>query len=222
MNTVSRSLPEMTEVTKQLKEKYGDEQVLVVNAKDVPTELLSKVYSEPDDTSIDALLDKKEFIPRYFAEKNPTYRQLIPYLVVGVNGLFLATKRLENSGEARLVNNIALGTGGHVNPIDLDGAYGDVLTNALMRELDEELDIPAGSIVTVYEAGFINDMSNAVGQEHLGIMYVIEIVTPCDKDVTVKEKDKLEGITIAHKDLGNYYEQYENWSKIVYDYSVIK
>lgn len=204
----------------KLKEKYGEEKVLVVKSELIPKELNDKPFSDYDALVFNILVNNSEFVYRYLAEGNPKYRQLIPYIICGVNGKFFGTRRLAKSGEPRLINNIALGIGGHINPEDAKHKFG-VIIGAVERELKEEIIIPAHSSFELHYIGFINDTSNEVGKDHLGIVFVANIRTSFG-EVEVKETDKLEAVILDYDSLSENYDSLENWSKIIYDYALKK
>lgn len=128
------------------------------------------------------------FIPRHrtdettlYAEKNPKYKQLIPYVVFVEDYQVLAYERYKNN-EGRLTGKTSIGFGGHINPCDV--VYGDFLRTLavnVMRELDEELENYG---VDLYDnldfryddvvKGLIYDDSNPVGRDHLGALIVID------------------------------------------------
>src|SRR4030042_1570946 len=58
------------------------------------------------------------FINRSEAEKDPSYKQIIPYVIMCHNGKFLSYVRGKKAGEKRLLGLRSIGIGGHINPID--------------------------------------------------------------------------------------------------------
>lgn len=148
-------------------------------------------------------------------ERNPDYKQLIPYVVLrrGANQIF-TYKRLGAGGETRLNGNISFGVGGHMNKLG-GSTFGVELVHNMYRELNEE--VIMDGVLAAPEAqilGIINDDSNAVGEVHLGIL--IEVYLPDDANVYVRETDKLEGFWATLDDLKNteYNDHLENWSKM--------
>lgn len=222
MDTVNNSkvayLPENAERTKQLKEKYGDENVMVVDRNLIPESLNKGEFTYAEERVLGFIADIAHFVPRYIAEYNPMYRQPIPYIVLKVNGKYFATRRLSGSGEARLHNLISLGVGGHINPQDIFNGFGDtVFENALWRELNEEINFPKCTFDVEF-VGVINDTSNSVSQDHLGLLFICNMtIEEGDDKVSVKETDNLEGITLTLEEIGDSYKDLESWSKIVYN-----
>lgn len=113
------------------------------------------------------------FIARPLAEKDPSYKQLIPYVIMSCNGKFLNYVRGKRAGEKRLMGNRSIGIGGHINPADdmplFNANFYEAYLSAVKREIEEEV-----SVKTKYKsavAAILNDDSNEVGQVHLGIVH---------------------------------------------------
>ncbi len=58
------------------------------------------------------------FMPRPQAEKDPSFKQLIPYVIMTCDGKYLSYVRGKRAGETRLVAKRSIGIGGHINPTD--------------------------------------------------------------------------------------------------------
>jgi len=202
MNTVNRS---------ELKAKYGNEMVFVVHQDDIPFFEEGFTLQRPD--VLDVLQSKGVFAPRYLVEYNTIVRQPIPYILVRQDGMYFATTRLDGSGEARLHGKMSLGVGGHINPVD---SSDNMFLKAMTRELFEELTIKGqGEInLDVNFHGVINDNSNAVSQDHIGLVFVVDAQ---NLNVEVRETDKLVGGFYTIEELSGNYERLESWSQIVFD-----
>ena len=79
------------------------------------------------------------FMPRSKAEQDPSFKQLIPYVIMTHDGKYLNYVRGKRAGEKRLVGNRSMGIGGHINPIDdevpLFGTdYKEVYETAVQRK----------------------------------------------------------------------------------------
>jgi predicted NUDIX family phosphoesterase len=158
------------------------------------------------------------YLDRDYAETNPDFLQIIPYVVVtrGNDQIFTYT-RLKKGAEARLHNNRSIGIGGHVekNP---NLCLSDNAVETAVIELNEELDIEDSSTLQVEETGItIFDPTNDVGRVHLGLVFTCDVG---DRNVTVRETEKIAGdfYTIAQlQDMYNNNEDaaFENWTKIV-------
>jgi predicted NUDIX family phosphoesterase len=81
--------------------------------------------------------------------------------------------RGDKGGEARLLEKISIGFGGHINPIDEKTSsrkcMREIYYNALFREINEEVEV--SSKFEDHIVGLINDDSNAVGRVHIGIVH---------------------------------------------------
>jgi len=138
-------------------------------------------------TDVQRYLDKlfvpgvPRFIPRSQAEKDPSYKQLIPYVIMTCDGKYLSYVRGKRAGETRLVAKRSIGIGGHINPIDADNSslFAYLFKNylaAVQREVAEEV-----SVETTYKdkvVALLNDDSNEVGQVHLGIVHLWTLNEP--------------------------------------------
>ncbi len=115
------------------------------------------------------------FLSRSQVEKDPSYKQLIPYVIMSNDGKYLSYVRGKRAGEARLLNLRSIGIGGHINPIDADNSslfaylYENYLT-AVEREVAEEVSVEANHTDSI--VGLLNDDSNEVGSVHLGIVHL--------------------------------------------------
>jgi predicted NUDIX family phosphoesterase len=196
--------------------------VFVVKRSDLfdlsfPHGFVPRVAGDPQDrvaTWTRRIRERGFFVERRWAEKDSSLKQVIPYtLLVHREELFLL-KRLGKGGEARLHGKLSIGVGGHVNPVDLDGA--DVLDAGCRRELEEEVAIRAPYALST--VGVINDDSSDVGSVHFGLVNVARCETP---EVAVRETDMLEGGFVARAALRemarNERERFETWSALIVD-----
>lgn len=147
------------------------------------------------------------------AEVNLDYLQPIPYIVIKRGNQYYATKRLSGAGESRLHGKIAMGAGGHMNPLEDWRIIHDVVKANTERELEEELEITGTYDLRV--VGLINDDSDNVNRVHLGILGFLELED--SGEVCVREVDQLQGNWYTIEELLDSYEQLENWGKIVVD-----
>lgn len=119
------------------------------------------------------------FIPRSQAEKDPSYKQIIPYVIMTHGGKYLSYVRGKRAGETRLVGLRSIGIGGHINPADdmpLFGSFYETYLAAVEREIAEEV-----SVETKYSERIIamlNDENNEVGKVHLGIVHLWTLDEP--------------------------------------------
>ncbi|OHE78525.1 MAG: hypothetical protein A3F67_07325 [Verrucomicrobia bacterium RIFCSPHIGHO2_12_FULL_41_10] len=155
------------------------------------------------------------FVARAEAEEDPTLKQIIPYIVVTCGERILHYRRGSGSGEKRLLKKRSLGIGGHMNDIDGAGAHFDAAAyqRALLRELDEELQLPTSFHEGQIKAlALLNDDSNAVGAVHLGIVHRCDLLS---EEVTAKEEAIAELGFLTCEELQQRHEELESWSQIV-------
>jgi predicted NUDIX family phosphoesterase len=62
------------------------------------------------------------YVERARAEREPAWKQVIPYAVVVRGSEVLLMKRLRKGGEGRLFDKLSIGVGGHLNPVDQPNA----------------------------------------------------------------------------------------------------
>jgi len=190
-----------------------DEQILVVKSdiifKDGKWQGLK---TDNLDYYVDLIKKNCEFRRRGDMENDPSFQQIIPYILFSSGNKFFAYKYLANAGEQRLVNNdYQLGVGGHINKEDIkDGK--DVLEEGMMREWEEEVDFK-GRLISKKLVGIVNDESRSVEQVHLGLVYHFVGESP---DIQIKETDKMEGRLFELKDIAENI-SHSPWMKIVYN-----
>ena len=183
------SLPTMMDIPDE-KPIIEEEQVFAFNAEHLPyifSELEEKNYSgfnrkaSVTERALHITNTDGRFYSRAEAEKNPSIKQVIPYIICMSEGTLLAYERTGKSGENRLHNKWSIGAGGHVNPCDipnniiLSKQRGELFLNqAIGRELSEEfgLTLEDGTLKPI---GIIYDSSNDVGKVHFGIVYIFQL-----------------------------------------------
>ncbi len=150
-----------------------------------------------------------QYISRGLAEKDPSFKQMIPYGVIQNEDSFLLFLRTKKQTEKRLHNLYSLGIGGHINQIEKETASDPVIAG-LNREIDEEIYLP--KIQSVQFGGIINDNTNEVGSVHLGLLFFIRLE---NKSFEIREKEMMSGEWVLKKDLQSNIAQMETWSQIV-------
>ena len=117
-------------------------------------------------------------VPRYMlrskAETDPTFKQLIPYVILSFEGRVLSYVRGSAAGEKRLVGRRSIGIGGHINPPDEmplleEDSHRRGYEAAVEREVNEEVTVVGRHRARV--VGLLNDDSTEVGKVHLGIVH---------------------------------------------------
>ena len=150
------------------------------------------------------------FMSRAEVEDDPSYQQIIPYVVFRHDDRYFLTHRLRASSEKRLRKQYSLGVGGHINPGDLEA--GDPILDGLKREWQEEV-VYEGS----FEArllGLLNDESSPVSKVHLGVVFLVDGDSP---NIAIRETAKLAGEMLTLDEMRIYYLGMESWSQMVYD-----
>jgi predicted NUDIX family phosphoesterase len=158
------------------------------------------------------LLDpaRLRFLPRDEAEHDPSFKQLIPYLVLRHAGAVYHYRRVAG-GEKRLSSKRSIGIGGHVSSDD--GDIGGAYRRGLHRELAEEVELQGGYRERC--VGLINDDRTPVGQVHLGIVHVLDLELP---KVRCRE-DSLAGAGFAQPaELRREIEAFETWSQFLLEW----
>lgn len=195
---------------RKLVKKYPTEKVFVTPFNEV-ADIIPDGYTMAgfikNETILDRLVEKGKFIFRHDAEYNTAFQQLIPYVLIFDKGYrkIYAARRI--AGDTRLIKSYSLGFGGHINPVD-EGW--DILENAALRELDEEV-ILEGQTELKFN-GYIRDVASDTS-EHLGLLYTIT----CD-NAKVKETDSLQGKWFDIDSIVNSYGAFERWSKMIIDH----
>ena len=187
------------------------EEVLVVRREDIfPDGAWHGFVAAGLERAQEVIRGQSFFLPRAEVEEDPTYQQIIPYVVFRHAGRYFLTKRLKASSEKRLRQQYSLGVGGHINRGDLGG--GDPIYDGMRREWEEEVAYQGD-----FEArllGLINDESAPVSKVHLGVVFVVDGSTP---EIAIRETDKLSGELLTLEEMRIFYLGMESWSQIVYD-----
>lgn len=114
------------------------------------------------------------FRPRSECETDPSFKQLIPYLVLRCGDLLFHYRRGAAGTEARLTAKRSVGVGGHISEADAAGGA-DPYRTGMLRELAEELEVGP---FAERPLGFIYDDATPVGRVHLGVVHLLELDAP--------------------------------------------
>lgn len=147
------------------------------------------------------------FRSRVEAEADPTWKQVIPYLVVRDGSRYLLMRRTRAGGDARLFERYTIGVGGHLNPGDED------IAGCLRREWHEEIEAdfePAYRFV-----GLLNDDDDPVGAVHLGFVYAADVG---GRPVGIRETEKLSGEFTEIADVAAVVDRMESWSRLLFEH----
>jgi predicted NUDIX family phosphoesterase len=194
-----------------------DEQVLVVQRKVFESAGAFNGLAMDTQKYLDKLFAPgvPRFMPRPQAEKDPSFKQLIPYVIMTCNGKYLSYVRGKRAGETRLVAKRSLGIGGHINPVDWTlftaESYKTYL-EAVQREVTEEVSVEAAYTDKI--VALLNDDSNEVGQVHLGIVHLWTLDEP---KVSKKEQMITQMDFMSIPELQAVRDTMETWSQICFD-----
>jgi len=146
-----------------------------------------------------------EFRPRGAMERDRSWKQVIPYLVLRDGPRYFLMRRTKAGGDARLHDLWSIGVGGHLNPGDGD------LAGGLRREWHEE-------VIAAFEPAFellglINDDTTDVGSVHVGAVYVADAR---GGTVRIRETEKLSGAFADPDEVARVVDHMESWSSLVF------
>lgn len=151
---------------------------------------------------------------RSLLEYNPSQRHPIPYVIIKHGKRYFLILREKGSGELRLIGLMGL-VGGHIGEVDIDElSLNKTIINGLKRELQEEAGIEDGMVKSIDMRGLIK-LDEGVDRDHLGIVYEIELLTD---EIKAEEDGVLKGMWLHKNQLKDYYDHFESWAKIVYEY----
>lgn len=155
--------------------------------------------------SLEAIGRLGEYRPRPAMERDPSRKQVIPYLVLRDGHRWFLMRRTRAGGDERLHDRWSIGVGGHLNPGD--GGLG----GGLEREWREEL--IADFVPAFRPVGLLNDDSTEVGAVHLGVVYLADAT---GRPVAIRETDKLSGEFVTADVVAAGIEHLETWSRIAF------
>lgn len=190
-----------------------DERVLCVPADHFRAAGYFHGFHRADDGYRAALLDPTAytFRPRREIETDPSFKQLIPYVVLACGGRLFHYRRGAAGTEKRLEALRSVGIGGHISEADAAGGA-DPYRTGMLREVAEEVAIGCGYTEQFF--GFINDDRTFVGSVHLGVVHLFELEAP----TAVPREDALVGAGWeTATELWNRREEFETWSQFVLD-----
>jgi len=154
------------------------------------------------------------FFPRAQAENDPTYKQIIPYVLLAFKNKVLYYVRGKKAGEQRLVAKGSIGIGGHMNETDesLFALDEQAYRTGVEREVNEEIEIDIQFEDRI--VALLNDDATEVGRVHLGIVHIFHLA-----EQKVKKREAM--ITnlsfLTRAELMARRESLESWSQICVD-----
>jgi predicted NUDIX family phosphoesterase len=154
------------------------------------------------------------FLPRFEAEINAAYKQIIPYALITFEDKLAYYVRGKKAGEQRLVAKGSIGIGGHMNETDesLFAMDEQAYRAGVEREINEEIKINSSFEDRI--VALLNDDTTEVGRVHLGIVHVFQLTEP----KVEKRETMITGLTfLTKKELLARRETMETWSQICLD-----
>ena len=183
-----------------------DERVFVVPRTAVPDEAgWYGLRTDGLDAFVTAVEVAGTYEPRARMEQDPSFKQVIPYLVLRDGPRYFLMQRTAAGGDARLHDRYSIGVGGHLNPGD------GGLLGGLRREWEEELE--AAFVPQFRLVALLNDDTTPVGSVHLGAVYVADAD---GRAVAIRETDKLRGDFATQAEVEAVADRLETWSQLAF------
>lgn len=170
-------------------------------------------YSHQVNSYLPILLDpaNNKYVDRDQAEQDPTYKQVIPYIVLRYQDTLFSYVRGKSSSESRLIAKRSVGLGGHIEPTDrnLFASDHDAYLQAARREVNEEVAMDTLWVERI--VAVLNDESTAVGRVHFGIVHLWDVAEP-----HVKKREGLitQAGFIPIETLQENWDELEVWSQL--------
>jgi predicted NUDIX family phosphoesterase len=186
----------------------GDERVFVVPRRALVDEAgWYGLRTDGLDAFVEAVERDGTYEPRDRMEHDPSFKQVIPYLVLRDGPRFFLMQRTDAGGDARLHGRYSIGVGGHLNPGD------GGLLGGLRREWDEEL--IAAFVPDFRLVALLNDDTTEVGAVHLGAVYVADAA---GAPVSIRETHKLTGSFVEPEAVAAVADRLETWSLLAFEF----
>ena len=158
------------------------------------------------------------FMPRSQAESDEKYKQIIPYVIITHQGKYLCYVRGKRAGETRLLGQMSIGIGGHINPGDNESPlFGNSFREAYLRAVEREVaeEISVGAKHEDRIVALLNDDSNEVGRVHLGVVHYWAL----DSFEVSRREQMITKMTFADPDeLRENRDNMETWSQLCLDH----
>jgi predicted NUDIX family phosphoesterase len=164
------------------------------------------------------LLDPRHlsYLPRSAAETDPTFKQIIPYVVLRWRDQVFHYTRGKRATETRLQALRSIGVGGHISSDDV-GLFAEPYRDGMLREVAEEVYLEGP--YTERCVGLINDDSTPVGQVHLGVVHVFELTEP---NARRREQALTRAGFAPLAELRRQRDEFETWSQLLFDSGVLE
>jgi predicted NUDIX family phosphoesterase len=190
-----------------------EERVLVIPESRLTEVGIFRGFVRADDRFRAELLDPDYFSFRLRSEveTDPSYKQLIPYVILRCEDQLFHYRRGSAGTEKRLTAKRSIGIGGHISTHDAMGT-GSPYRNGMIREVMEEVEIDCPYAEQFL--GFIYDDTTPVGAVHLGVVHLFELAS---MTVVPRESAIAEPGFAAPASLLRERDQFETWSQFVLD-----
>lgn len=159
------------------------------------------------DAFVTAVERDGRYEPRAAMERDSSFKQIIPYLVLRDGARYFLMQRTDGGSDARLHGLFSIGVGGHLNPGD------GGLLGGLEREWHEEL--LADFLPEFHLVALLNDDTTPVGAVHLGAVYVADVG---GRPVAIRETKKLSGAFAEPADVAAVVGRMETWSRLCFEF----
>jgi predicted NUDIX family phosphoesterase len=190
----------------------AEEQVIVVSTSDLRRAGLRDGFDPCPAPILAAVFAPGASRPmaRARAEADPSYKQIICYVVLMCQGRLFHYRRSARATEHRLAGLRSLGVGGHLNVTD-DGEVASPagLERAIRRELAEE--VVLDEVPPIEYLGIINDDSTPVGQVHVGLVAAARLTRPA---VRLRDAALVDGRFDPPVSLLGRAAEFETWSQL--------
>ncbi len=160
------------------------------------------------DAYLKIIQNNKEFQPRAQMETDPSYKQIIPYLIFEHNNRYFLMQRHKKASETRLQSKYTLGIGGHIRQEDMQT---DSLFDWARREFHEEVSYSGN--LEIEPLGILNDDSNEVGKVHIGFVFLLHGSNP---NISIKS-ELANGELYSLEECRAFSDRMETWSQMVVD-----
>ncbi|MFZ2634100.1 MAG: NUDIX domain-containing protein [Desulfosalsimonadaceae bacterium] len=159
------------------------ERVLCIHRDDIPRNWLKKMGTTA--LAPEAFYHRLKDIERYWidrdhVEKNPNFKQIIPFGILQTPHDQKIACYQRNGTEKRLTGLWSVGIGGHINLIDCSPGgltFEQICTRCLEREIKEETGMAVRELTPEF-LGLINEEQTEVGSVHLGLVYRLTVRQP--------------------------------------------
>lgn len=187
------------------------EEILVVKRSILfdSTNVWNGINSQIFDECMQTIQKHSAFMPRSHAETNPTYKQIIPYIIFTVDQKIFVMQRKTTASEQRLAHKYSIGIGGHMRQEDLSS---NNIFNWALREFQEEVNYSGSKEMS--KVGILNDDTNDVGKVHLGMILLFK---GNSDQISIKSEHK-SGTLLTMAGCKDLYNQMESWSQTCIDF----